>query len=247
MNIKTTTLCLSLVFAATASHSLFADAAAPTAEVVTNAPEFLFVQNAEFGSFADGRLTFKGNAPVIFFSDRPYRVTGHAKLQEFIDSWDSGEGSFAQNPPNAVLSILGDEVQSFVVVLSDPQLTAESVSYKVDVEEGNIPAEFKDASLFIDNEAWAAVGGIVAGRATARRSQEREAAAYSQGQLSAQQSTAPAAVAPAPAPAPAPAAAPAASSSTPEQQLAQLKQMLDNGLITQDQYNAKQKEILANL
>ncbi len=245
MNIRISTRILSLLLVLISSKALIA--APPTHEEVSQVTSFLFVQNAASGTFEDGLLTFHGNSPVIFFSDRPYRISGHTKLQKFIDSWDAGENSFAKNPPNAVLSILGEDVQSFVVILSEPKLNADSVSYKITVEEGTIPASFKDASLFIDNEAWAAVGGLAAGRISARRSQEREAAAYTAGQLSTDQSSAQQdsntyyqAQAPAASPAP-------AASSTPEEQLGKLKELLDKGLITQDDYDTKKKEILATL
>ncbi|WFB34691.1 hypothetical protein P3T73_11020 [Kiritimatiellota bacterium B12222] len=182
MKIRTSTLCLSLLLGLTATAFSFAEA--PAQEDPSKVKSYLFVQNAESGAFKDGRLSFNGTAPVIFFSDRPYRVSGHTALSTFIGTWTSGDDSFAKNPPNAVLSILGNEVESYVVVLSDPQLNDTGVSYKVEVEEGTIPASFQQASLFIDNEAWAAVGGVVVGRAAARRSQEREAAAYSAGQES---------------------------------------------------------------
>jgi hypothetical protein len=243
------TICMTLVLALPFSGSLLA--AAPTPEEVAKVTSFLFVQNTNSGSFQDDRLTFSGTAPVLFFSDRPYRISGHTTLEHFIDAWDSGKGSFAEDPPNAVLSILGENVESFVVVLSAPELTPDGVSYRVAVDEGTIPQKFKDASLFIDNNLWAAVGGLAVGRISARRSAAKTAAAYGAGQKSAQQDQKTyyqAGLAPPAAPV-APAATPAAPSATatPEQKLDQLKQMLDKGLITQDEYNKKKSEIMAAL
>jgi len=146
--------------------------------------------------------------------------------------------------PGAALSLLGENVESFVVVLSDPELKSGSVSYEVVVEDGTIPRKFEEASLFIDNNLWAAVGGHMA-----RRSQARAAAAYQAGQQSGEQTAQqdqntyyqahP--------PAPAASAAPTSATATPEQELHQLKQMLDKGLITQTEYDDKKKEILAAL
>jgi hypothetical protein len=76
---------------------------APTSDKV----ELLFVQNALSGSFDGTTLTLTGVGPTIFFSDRPYRVAGHVRTAEFIGHWDKGSDNFAENPPNATLSIFG--------------------------------------------------------------------------------------------------------------------------------------------
>lgn len=222
---------------------------APTHEQVSQATEFLFVQNTASGSFKDGRLTLEKGGPIIFFSDRPYRIFGHTDLEHFVTAWDKGPDSFAENPPNAVLSLLGDQVESFVVVLSNPTLHDGTITYTVQVDEGVIPESFGAASLFIDNEAWAAVGGLAVGRLSARRQQTREAAAFKEGQATAHQDQATYYQAQ-PAVSSDSASAKAASSSsasTPEQQLEQLKDMLDKGLISQDDYEKKKQEILKTL
>ncbi|MGB5813696.1 MAG: SHOCT domain-containing protein [Thermoanaerobaculia bacterium] len=219
---------------------------APTHDQVSKVTELLFVQNARSGSFKDGRLTLEESGPVIFFSDRPYRVFGHTRAEHFVDSWDSGADSFAKNPPNAVLSLLGEDVESFGVVLSDPKYDNGTISYRVELEEGTIPTEFGPASMFIDNNLWAAVGGLAVGRTTARRQQYRTAAAYSAGQASATQDQNTYYQA-APSQAPAPAAAPASPPATTEQQLQQLKDLLDKGLISQDDYDKKKQQILQQL
>ncbi len=185
--------------------------------------------------------TLEEVGPVIFFSDRPYRVFGHTRAEHFVNSWDSGADSFAKNPPNAVLSLLGEDVESFGVVLSDPKYEKGTISYRVELEAGTIPAEFGPASMFIDNNLWAAVGGLAVGRATARRQERRTAAAYSAGQASAAQDQNTYYQA---APSQAPTQAPASATATTEQQLQQLKDMLDKGLINQDDYDKKKQQIL---
>jgi len=218
-----------------------AGGSAPTHDQVSKVTEFLFVQNASSGSFKDDRLTLEEVGPVIFFSDRPYRVFGHTRAEHFVDSWDSGADSFAKNPPNAVLSLLGEDVESFGVVLSDPKYEKGTISYRVELEAGTIPADFGPASMFIDNNLWAAVGGLAVGRTTARRQQRRTTAAYSAGQASAvqDQNTYYQAT-----PSQAPTPAPASATATTEQQLQQLKDMLDKGLISQDDYDKKKQQIL---
>ena len=214
--------------------------AAPDYEDVSTVTEFLFVQNAGSGRFENGRLSLADSGPIIFFSDRPYRIFGHTQLPHFIESWNSGaDDSFANNPPNAVLSILGDKVSSFGVVLSNPRYEEGRVSYSVEVEAGNIPSEFGPASLFIDNEAWAAVGGLVVGRGMSRREHRREAQAYAAGKGSAMENqntyyqAAHAQAAP--------------TSGSAEQQLAELKELQEKGLISQQDYDQKKQQILQQL
>lgn len=83
----------------------------------------LFVQTAKSVVFENGKLTLNGLAPTtLYFSDRPDRVVGHITSDEFLDAWDEGEDSFADDPPNAALSVFshdGDEIHDIVVVLKD--------------------------------------------------------------------------------------------------------------------------------
>jgi hypothetical protein len=114
--------------------------------------EALFVQSAHGMTYQDGTLTLKGIAPtIILFSDRPDRVTGHIPSEEFFDSWGEGDDSFASNPPNAVLSIFTkDEIHDVVVVLQDPALDADQMSYSVEILDGEMPEGGGASSLFID-------------------------------------------------------------------------------------------------
>lgn len=162
----------------------------PTNEQVAAVESFLFVQNASSGTFDGERLTLAGSGPTMFFSDRPYRVFGHVTQEQFVDAWKRGPNSFATDPPNAVLSLIGEQnVVSCLVELSDPVVAGGKLSYKVKVEKGKLPARFEQASLFIDNEAWAAVGGFAAGHLLTRRHEEQREAAYAAGAASSQQTS----------------------------------------------------------
>ena len=114
--------------------------------------EALFVQSAAGMAYENGRLTLHGVAPTtLLFTDRPQRVTGHVPTEEFLDSWGDGENSFADDPPNAVLSTFSeDEVNDVVVVLQDPALEADRFSYQVEILDGEMPAKGGASSLFID-------------------------------------------------------------------------------------------------
>jgi hypothetical protein len=114
--------------------------------------EALFVQTAHDVSYDEGKLTLHTVAPTtLFFSDRPDRVTGHITSQEFVESWDKGDDSFASNPPNAVLSIFHPEgVSDIVVELMDPSLTSGQLTYVVEILDGEMPASGGPSALFID-------------------------------------------------------------------------------------------------
>jgi hypothetical protein len=114
--------------------------------------EALFAQSAAGMSYENGRLTLNGIAPTtLMFSDRPQRVTGHVPTEEFLDSWGDGDNSFADDPPNAVLSIFSeDDVNDVVVVLQNPALDAGSLSYQVEILDGEMPVSGGASSLFID-------------------------------------------------------------------------------------------------
>jgi len=124
-----------------------------------NAPQFenieaLFVQSAHGLTTSNGTVTFHGLAhATIFFSDRPQRVVGHLSSRKFVDQWGEGEDSFAEDPPNAVLSFLedGDTVpEEVTMTISDPQLDGDTLTYTVDILDGMLPASSGPCSLFID-------------------------------------------------------------------------------------------------
>jgi len=125
--------------------------AAKTEEAAKQA-DFLFVQNAQSIHYADGKLTLKGVSPTtIMFTDRPERIAGHMATARFVPFWSKGKDSFLADPPNATLSIVNeDQVNDVVVVLRDPDLKGDELSYHVRVLEGEMPAKGGPVSLFID-------------------------------------------------------------------------------------------------
>jgi hypothetical protein len=114
--------------------------------------EALFVQSAAGMTYENGRLTLIDVAPTtLMFSDRPQRVTGHIPTEEFLDSWGDGDDSFADDPPNAVLSTFSEEeVNDVVVVLGDPALDGDRFSFQVEILDGEMSATGGASSLFID-------------------------------------------------------------------------------------------------
>ena len=115
----------------------------------------LFVHSAQKISMDGSSLTMEGVSPsVIFFCDRPTRLAGHMSIEEFLSTVSTGEDSFAEDPPNASLSILsGDDVIDLVVELRDkPTVKGDVVTYgDVQIIDGKALETAGAGTLFIDN------------------------------------------------------------------------------------------------
>lgn len=143
----------------------------------TDSIEAMFVQTAS-GLTSDNRtITFQGLSPsTLFFADRPQRVVGHVTTQKFVSQWGDGENSFAEDPPNAVVSFLeaGDKTpEEATVVLSAPQLSQDSLTYNIEILEGTLPARAGACSLFIDPLGRPLSPGSVAGVRRRQRRRDR--------------------------------------------------------------------------
>jgi len=114
--------------------------------------EFLFVQYAESATLSEGVLTLKGVVPeTLYFSDRPHRIVGRVTTGKFVKSWDEGEGSFSEIPPNAVLAVMHKPVPlDLIVVLKNPVLEGDTLTYQVEVLDGPDSGEGEASALFID-------------------------------------------------------------------------------------------------
>lgn len=116
--------------------------------------QLLFVQNARDVVLNNGRLTLVGVNPItIFFSDRPKRIAGHMSTEDFVLDWQEGTGkeSFNTEPPNAALSVFGqDEIVDVVVALKNPRLAGHALVYDIDVLQEDQPIPSGPATLFID-------------------------------------------------------------------------------------------------
>lgn len=120
------------------------------AEVVPS----LFVINSRGVSLKDGKLALIGVAPnSIVFADRPVRAAGHELTAHIVSEWGSGSDSFASNPPNATVSGFskaGSDIRDAVVVLKSPKLEGDTLTFDVDVLEGDLAGADGPASVFID-------------------------------------------------------------------------------------------------
>ena len=116
--------------------------------------EEMFVQIARSVTSDQSTLTLQDVSPsTLYFSDRPERVVGHMTTGQFVEQWAEGPNSFLEDPPNAVLSYVevGDDIPSdAVVVLRDPVASGSSLSYSIEVLDGEVPATSGAVTLFID-------------------------------------------------------------------------------------------------
>ena len=135
----------------------------PTDATADRPAEFLFVQQASSGSIAsDGeayRLTLNGvSNSTILFSDRPDRYTGMMATGSFIDRWSFGQDSFEDDPPNAALTLNGQDgnQKTIIVELLNPAFDEEAriLAYDLVTDEAGIEGEFGQATLVIDTGDW---------------------------------------------------------------------------------------------
>ncbi len=119
-----------------------------------DAPKFLYTMSAKSGTYENGRLTLNDVPLVVYFSDRPARISGQLSIQVFEQGWRQGPDSFKADPPNATLSILSEDGNKNIVVeLSEPDVKVkeDTISFKVRVLDGDLPKTFEHSTLFIDS------------------------------------------------------------------------------------------------
>jgi hypothetical protein len=121
--------------------------------------EALIVLNAHGAKLAGPSLTLDGVAQsAILFASRPARSAGHLPTGELVELWNTG--SFAKDPPNATVSAFskdGAKVTDAVVVLRNPKLAGEKLTFDVAVLEGSLGDADGPASVFIDT-IWFGLG-----------------------------------------------------------------------------------------
>jgi hypothetical protein len=131
--------------------------AAAKSEVVPS----LIVLNSRGATLQGDVLSLNGVTPnSIVFADRPVRAAGHALTADIIAEWGTGasggstpdNASFAKDPPNATVSVFSKDgsVKDAVVVLKNPKLDGEKLTFSVQVLEGDLNGGDGPASIFID-------------------------------------------------------------------------------------------------
>lgn len=109
---------------------------------------FLFVLSSTSGSVDGDTLTLEEVPAIVTFSDRPERIAVDVPLEALSDAGDA----FADDPPNAVLSVLTDEgITDVVLELTSATVDGSGASFGYDVLAGDPPeGDFGPASLFVD-------------------------------------------------------------------------------------------------
>lgn len=113
----------------------------------------LFVLNSRGATLQGDTLTLTGVMPQsIIFADRPVRAAGHQSTADVIADWGSGDDSFAKNPPNATVSVFSKDgsVKDAVVVLKNPKLEGDKLTFNVQTLEGDLAGGDGAAAIFID-------------------------------------------------------------------------------------------------
>ena len=136
----------------------------------SEAPMLLFVHIAEDFKADTAAKTIRlvnVNQQTLYFSDRPVRIAGHLKMDDYLKEWTAkaGKDNFGADPPNAALSVYesGKHDNTLVVVeISDPQIDGSDLIYSYKLIEGSLPAGSGPTSLFIDSIGVG--GGVGPGR-----------------------------------------------------------------------------------
>lgn len=120
-------------------------------------------------------LTLKGvNSNVVYFSDRPARISGHISTEKLVSQWKTGD--FRKIAPNAVMEAIGfdkrtdklkeNDVKTYAVVLHKPTYNKahQELTFEVNALEGNklsLPATGKSdyVAIFIDSVCLTCIGG----------------------------------------------------------------------------------------
>jgi hypothetical protein len=113
----------------------------------------LFVMNSRGATLQGDTLVLTGVLPSsIIFADRPIRAAGHQPTADVIAEWGSGDDSFVKNPPNATVSVLSKDgsVKDAVVVLKNPKLEGDKLTFAVQTLEGDLAGADGPAAVFID-------------------------------------------------------------------------------------------------
>ena len=134
---------------------------AETAKAAGKDASWLVIQTAPQMQFDGKTLTLKNiNPSVVMFTDRPARMAEALPTAAFVAGWDKGgTKSLKADPPNAALtSIVDGKLQTATVELSEPRLDGTTLTFKVRVIEGAVPAVGKATSLFIDPYCIGCIG-----------------------------------------------------------------------------------------
>ena len=139
--------------------AMLSTAASQTAPAATSKTQLMFVQSAEDLKVDSAKSIFrlvKVNQQTLYFSDRPERIAGHMKMDQYLAEWAKAEGpdNFNSDPPNAILSVFepGQADNTVVVVkISHPVVDGNDIVYSYKIIQGAMPGNGGATALFIDS------------------------------------------------------------------------------------------------
>ncbi|MCL7407349.1 hypothetical protein MWN63_15345 [Paradonghicola geojensis] len=150
-----------IVLKVTIASALFV---AGQAFAASDQPNWLFVQTSNNLSSNGTTLTLSYDREIFAFTDRPYRMHAFLNSHEMANLWELGKDSFAEDPPNAVLTWLeGDHIREVEVELLSASVDdlGRSISYQfASTVASEVPEAASYVSLFVDDVAGAVKEGV---------------------------------------------------------------------------------------
>ena len=116
--------------------------------------EWLYVHTAIEANATNSRtLVIPVTNDIFAFTDRPDREHKYISAYEFVSYWsDNATNSFQFDPPNAVLTSVGDDgVAEVEVVIIDASTDGDNITYTIQNPKLTDNATFEDVSLFVDD------------------------------------------------------------------------------------------------
>jgi hypothetical protein len=105
----------------------------------------LIVFNSRGATLQGRKLVLVGvTSNAIIFADRPARSAGHDLTAHIVEDWSKGSDNFTKDPPNATVSAFrkdGIGIKDAVVVLKNPKLEGDQLTFDVDVLVIAVPAD----------------------------------------------------------------------------------------------------------
>jgi hypothetical protein len=144
---------------ALASAAASVPLAAATPAATAPEPQLMFVQlsHAMTSDPATKTLRLVGvNPQSLYFADRPVRLAGHLKMDEYLAKWtaQAGKDNFSADPPNATISVYekgkADSTLAVIEILN-PRIEGKDLVYDYKIIEGEMPKAGGETSLFIDS------------------------------------------------------------------------------------------------
>ena len=141
------------------SNDVSNDVSNNTSDTTERTYRWLFTQTAANATSNNGTLNIETQEDVFAFTDRPDRLAGHLPFENFTMLWSHNNSTFAEDPPNAVLTWMSENgsMAYAEIILTDAKVDEDGfIEYDYIHETGDsIPSNLSDTSLFIDDDnSW---------------------------------------------------------------------------------------------